>query len=110
MHPSSSDSDVFKYFTCSFLPHARHTPKLPSALFSCPIPTLSFLIPPLPLLSLSVSSCLALDLSTVFVLAPLPLVLADTATTAVFATASPQLVLAKGAASTILALAPAEQL
>jgi len=42
--------------------YARHTPKPPSALFSCPTPTLHFLIPPLPLLSLFLSSCLALDL------------------------------------------------
>ena len=60
-------------------------------------PTLSYRISPLPFRSLFLvcSHGAALDLSTFFALAPLPLVLADAAAAAVFALALPPLVLAE---------------
>jgi len=101
MHSSSSGSVVLH-----LLPPARPPrPKSLSPLFLCSTPTLFNLIPPLPFLSRFLFYCLALDLSTIFAPAPLPLVLAEVAAAVVFAVAPPALVLAEAAAATVFALA-----
>jgi len=79
-----------------FLPPAcPPPPKSLSALFAWST-TLSYLIPPLYFLSLFLFYCLALDLSTIFAVAPPSLVLAEAAAAAVFARAPLPLVLTAG--------------
>ena len=47
-------------------PYTSHVAKLLSVMFSCSTPTLSYLIPPLYLLSFFLFCCVALDFSTIF--------------------------------------------
>jgi len=71
--------------------------------FSYSTPTFSYLIPQLPFCSLFLFWCLTLDFSTIFALAPHPVVLAETATTAVLTLAPSPLVLAEAAAAAVFA-------
>ena len=82
--PYVSGLNVLKSFTFSF---PLRPPRPQIALFSCSTPTLSYPIPPLPFLSFFLFCSVALDFSTIFAPAPLPLVFAEVAATAVFALA-----------------------
>ena len=106
VHSSSSALDVLT--SCIYFPRLARPPRpnivLSTILILHTHPTLpSF--PLLPFDSIFHFCCLALDLSTIFALAPLPLVLAKAAAAAVFARVPPPLVLADPAAA-VFALVP----
>ena len=106
MHTSSSGLDVLKSCTRSSPQHALSRPKIVIGVVLYSTPTLSYLNYLLTFRLLFLFCCVALDLSTIFTLAPLPLVLAEAAATAVFAPTPLPLVIVETAASAVFAPAP----